>query len=97
MSTIIHVCTVDDVRAEFKRRGLSVSEWARREGVSAGLTYQILAGRKVGQRGQSHQIAVLLGLKQGLVDAGDDLRFVYAPMTSDKPEGKEVHADKQAA
>lgn len=86
------------MRAEFKRRGLSVSEWARRRGVSAGLTYQILAGRKVGQRGQSHQIAVLLGLKQGLIDTDDDLRFVFAPLaTSDAPEGKEEHADKQAA
>ncbi|WP_137745951.1 hypothetical protein [Acidovorax sp. NB1] len=43
MTQIVPVCTVADVRAEFKKRGISVSEWARVRGVSAQLTYQILA------------------------------------------------------
>ncbi len=79
MPNIVHVLTVEDVRAEFRRRGISVSEWARRRGVSAQLTYQILAGRKVGMRGQSHEISVLLGLKPGVVGSAEELSFVHAP------------------
>lgn len=74
---MIPVCTVADVKAEFQKRGISVSEWARRRGVSAQLTYQILAGRKIGLRGQSHEISVLLGLKSGIVGSADDLTFTH--------------------
>lgn len=56
-----------------------MSEWARRRGVSAQLTYGILAGRKIGLRGQSHEIAVLLGLKPGVVGSAEELSFVHAP------------------
>ena len=76
MNNIVSVCTVEEVRAEFERRGLSISEWARRHGVSAQLTYQILAGRKMRLRGQSHTISVLLGLKAGVVDSAGELTFV---------------------
>jgi gp16 family phage-associated protein len=76
---IVPVCTVEDVRAEFRRRGISISEWARRRGLSAQLTYQILAGRKVGLRGQSHEISVLLGLKPGVVGSAAELSFVHEP------------------
>lgn len=78
MTNIVPVCTVEEVRDEFKRRGISVSDWARRKGVSAQLTYRILAGRTVGQRGQSHEISVLLGLKSGVVGSVDDLMFTHA-------------------
>jgi gp16 family phage-associated protein len=79
---MVPVFTVDEVRTEFRRRGISVSEWARRRGVSAQLTYQILAGRKVGVRGQSHEISVLLGLKPGIVGSAEELSFVHAPAPS---------------
>ena len=82
MNNIVHVCTVEEVRNEFKRRGVSVSDWARVKGVSAQLTYRILAGRTVGQRGQSHQISVLLGLKPGVVGSVDDLTFTHAESRS---------------
>jgi gp16 family phage-associated protein len=75
----VKVSTHEDVLAEFRRRGVSVSAWARRHGVSPQLTYQILSGRKVGLRGQSHQICVLLGLKPGVVAGTDDLQFVHSP------------------
>lgn len=91
MNNIVPVCTVEDVRAEFARRGLSISEWARRNGVSAQLTYQILAGRKLGLRGQSHTICVLLGLKSGLADSAEGLAFVSKDQwdrTSNEDEGE---------
>lgn len=77
-NNIVQICTIEDVREEFRRRGMSISDWARRHGVSAQLTYRILAGRTIGQRGQSHEICVLLGLKPGVIGAGSDLRFFHA-------------------
>jgi gp16 family phage-associated protein len=58
--------TADQVRAEFDRKGLSVAEWARRHDVSRSLVYEILSGRRTAfRRGDTHRVAVLLGLKHG--------------------------------
>lgn len=65
--------TGTDLRAEFERRGLSIAEWARVNGFSSALVYQVLAGRKRCLRGQSHQIAVRLGLKDGEIGTVDDI------------------------
>lgn len=63
----------EDVRAEFARRGLSISGWARLHGYSAQLVYGVLTGRNRGLRGQSHEIAVRLGLKHGLIGRVSDI------------------------
>ena len=55
------------VRALFEDAGMSVAEWARVQGFSTGLVYQVLEGRRKCLRGQSHRIAVALGLKEGLM------------------------------
>lgn len=60
-------------RKLFEMSGTSVSEWARAQGFSAVLVYQVLDGRRKCLRGQSHQIAVALGLKQGLILGMDEL------------------------
>ncbi|ASM75900.1 hypothetical protein VITFI_CDS1523 [Vitreoscilla filiformis] len=52
-------------RAEFEAKGVSISAWAAEHKVSRSLVYEILAGRKPCHRGQSHRIAVLLGMKAG--------------------------------
>lgn len=49
----------------FERTGQSVAGWARDNGFKRGLVYEVLAGRKKCLRGDSHKIAVLLGIKQG--------------------------------
>lgn len=59
------VKTPEMVRAEFLRSGQSFAEWARQHGFSRHLVCMVLAGRAQGRRGKSHQIAVLLGLKEG--------------------------------
>lgn len=61
------VRSADDVRHEFEVRGLSIAAWARMHGYSSQLVYRVLAGRKPCVRGQSHQIAVHLRLKHGLI------------------------------
>jgi gp16 family phage-associated protein len=57
----------------FERSGISISEWSRVNGFSAILVYQVLDGQRKCRRGQSHQIAVALGLKQGVVMGIDEL------------------------
>lgn len=56
---------LDDVRKTFEDSGVSVSEWARENGFSAGLVYAVLQGKRKCMRGQSYRIAVALGLRQG--------------------------------
>lgn len=59
--------TADDVRAELKRKGISITSWATAHGFSSNLVIDVLAGRKKCTRGQSHNIAVMLGMKDGEV------------------------------
>lgn len=57
--------TPAEVRADFLARGLCISAWARENGFSTNLVFDILGGRKKCIRGQSHRIAVRLGIKLG--------------------------------
>ena len=65
--------SADDVRAEFKQKGLSISGWATAHGFSTNLVFEVLAGRKKCIRGQSHRIAVMLGLKEGEIATPGDI------------------------
>jgi len=53
------------VRQSFDELGVSIADWARERGFSVPLTRMVLAGKRKCLRGQSHQIAVALGLKTG--------------------------------
>ena len=69
--------TPAQARADFALKGLSIAAWARDHQVSPSLVYQMLAGHPKyrWQRGKSHQVAVLLGLKRGeLVERRHDER-----------------------
>ncbi|HQU77999.1 MAG TPA: DNA-binding protein [Azonexus sp.] len=57
--------TADDVRADLKRKGISISSWAIANGFSTNQVFEVLAGRNKAVRGQAHKIAVKLGLKDG--------------------------------
>lgn len=54
-------------RRELLEAGVSVSEWARMNGFSRHAVVDVLRGRSLGHRGNSHRIAVALGLKTGRV------------------------------
>jgi gp16 family phage-associated protein len=54
-----------EVKDAFDQAGISISEWARANGFSGSLVYQVLEGKRLCKRGQSHRIAVALGLKKG--------------------------------
>lgn len=57
--------TREDVLAEFARKGISIRSWAIANGVSPSVTHAVLKGKLAGRIGESHKVAVLLGLKQG--------------------------------
>lgn len=64
------VKTLAEARAEFHRSGKSVVSWAKAHGFCVNLVYMVLAGKRPGLRGQSHRIAVLLGIKDGVIEEG---------------------------
>jgi len=59
--------SIEQVKEEFSRNGVSVSSWAKANGVSKNLVYQVLKGGRQCRYGQSHKIAVLLGIKEGVI------------------------------
>ncbi|MBU1352120.1 MAG: DNA-binding protein [Gammaproteobacteria bacterium] len=64
--------TRQQVREEFASRGLAYSDWAKQRGYSPTLVCMIVndnegAPQRKCLRGESHNIAVELGLKQGTV------------------------------
>jgi len=67
--------TNEQIRSKFEQGGLCICEWARRNGFSPALVYQVLSGRRRALRGQSHKIAVALGLKKGHIIDYQDLSF----------------------
>lgn len=68
-----NIHSVKLVRAVFEDSGISVAEWSRARGFSTSLVYQVLEGRRKCLRGQSHQIAVALGIKQGSIVSVQEL------------------------
>ncbi|MEH3098850.1 DNA-binding protein [Sphingomonas adhaesiva] len=51
------------VRAQFEASGTNISEWARERGFRLQMVHQILRGERPCLRGESHRIAVALGIK----------------------------------
>lgn len=60
--------TVEEVREDFRIRGISISQWARQHRLSEAIVSGVLRGEKKGLRGESHRAAVLLGIKDGLIE-----------------------------
>lgn len=75
--------TAEQARAEFVRRGLSIAAWAKRHGVAPQLVYDILNGKPARRclRGKSHKVAVLLGVKAGVIEEDGDLDS-FDPITA---------------
>jgi gp16 family phage-associated protein len=60
-----NVRTPQQVRAEFRRNGMSIFQWAKKNGFPSASVYQVLSGRNAASLGVGHKIAVLLGIKEG--------------------------------
>ena len=71
-----------EARNLIEQTGISIAEWARENRFSAGLVYQVLEGNRKCMRGQSHQIAVALGLKEGRLA---DVKTLSAMLAERRP------------
>jgi gp16 family phage-associated protein len=56
--------SIKQVQDDFIKSGISIAEWARDNNFSPDLVYRILKNNKVPRRGESHKIAVKLGIKE---------------------------------
>ena len=67
MPSITSPKSAEQVKAEFHRKGVSIRAWAKANKFSPTLVYNILngGGKNKCTRGESHKIAVRLGLKHG--------------------------------
>lgn len=54
---------IQQAKVGFFVEGRSVADWARENDFPQGLVYAVLSGRSKALRGESHRIAVKLGLK----------------------------------
>ncbi|HMV05133.1 MAG TPA: DNA-binding protein [Accumulibacter sp.] len=68
MSNEPRLLTPEEAWANLRFRGKSVTEFAKEHGFSKLLVYHVLKGRALGHRGQSHKIAVKLGIKAGIIE-----------------------------
>jgi len=86
----MHAKTIDEIRQVIEQSGISIAEWARFNGFSTGLVYQVLEGRRKCMRGQSYRIAVALGLQSGTPVAVAELNMLL------KESGANLIASKEA-
>lgn len=61
--------TPEQVKADFEKRGINVTQWARERGVSRQAVFDIMNGKNKGKRGNAHKAAVLLGIKDGVIES----------------------------
>lgn len=59
---------VQKAREKFHYSGKTVKDWAIENGVSPANVYEVLKGIRPCHRGDSHKIAVLLGIKDGVIE-----------------------------
>lgn len=55
----------EEALQRFRENGVSVAAWAVRNGFNPAIVYAVLRGGRKCLRGQSHEIAVSLGIKLG--------------------------------
>ena len=60
--------TPEQARADLDRRGISIAEFSRKYGLNKNLVSDLLNGRIKGRRGEAHRAAVLLSIKDGVIE-----------------------------
>ena len=55
--------TIEQVKQDFRQRGITVEQWARENGFRSDAVRNVLAGRSKGYFGNGHKIQVALGIK----------------------------------
>jgi len=60
--------TPEQARADLDRRGISIAEFSRKHDLNKNLVSDLFNGRIKGRRGEAHRAAVLLGIKDGVIE-----------------------------
>lgn len=60
--------TPEQAREALNHRGMSIAEFSRKHGLNKNLVSDLLNGRIKGRRGEAHRAAVLLGIKDGVIE-----------------------------
>lgn len=60
--------TCEEVLADFSSRGISIRSWAIARGLAPSTVHSLLKGRLTGRIGESHKAAVMLGIKNGVIE-----------------------------
>ncbi|SDJ88790.1 DNA-binding protein [Billgrantia gudaonensis] len=72
----------EEARKEMNRRGITIADFCRVHDLNRNLVSDLLNGRKKGTRGEAHRAAVLLGIKDGVIDDVED----WPPKPTPTPE-----------
>jgi gp16 family phage-associated protein len=59
--------TAEQVKEDFLRQGISISGWAKQHGFSKSTVHRVIAGETHNRWGKAHKVAVLLGMKDGVI------------------------------
>ncbi len=59
--------TIEQARQDLASRGETLSGWARKNGFNPENVRAVVYGNAKGKWGESHKIAVKLGIKQGVI------------------------------
>lgn len=70
MEAKVNLKTRDEARQELRWKGISIAGFARKHGVSPDQVRDVLRKDTPCNFGASHKIAVLLGIKDGVIDEG---------------------------
>jgi gp16 family phage-associated protein len=60
--------TPEQAREALDRKGMSIAEFSRKNGLNKNLVSDLLNGRIKGRRGEAHRAAVLLKIKDGVIE-----------------------------
>lgn len=55
--------TADEVKAEFRAKGITLTAWAERHGFRLSAVNAVLRGQHQGHYGKAHEIMIALGMK----------------------------------
>lgn len=62
----LNIVNSQQVKDDFKRKGLTFSAWAKEHGYRVNDVYRVLNGQVKANYGKGHEIAVKLGLKKAV-------------------------------
>ena len=57
-----------EAKASIRHRGLTIREWAENHKLNPKTVFEVLSGRQKGHWGEAHRAAVILGIKDGIIE-----------------------------